>query len=485
MTLELDTPIGDPDLLGRVFKQLIDGRLVEGASSQPVIDPATGQAIAAAPVADEVQADEACRAAARAFQTWQHTTVEERSQVLHRLAQRIEERRAELARIITLENGKPASWAEGDVDSAVLWMRYIAGLRLDPEVLRDDQESRVTVYRKPLGVVLAIVPWNFPFFQAIYKLAPALLAGNTIVIKPSPTTPLNAMLIGELVQDLVPAGVVNVIGDAGSLGSFLTAHADVDKVSFTGSTAVGRKVMASGAQTLKRVVLELGGNDGAIVLQDADIPTVAEKVFQWAFWNSGQVCINIKRIFVHASQYDEFCEQFARLATTARVGHGLDPATEYGPVQNLGQLQVAREALAIAARDGNVIAGGHVYDGPGYFVQLTVVRDIDDTSPLVADETFAPVRAILKYDDVDEAVERVNATTYGLGNSVWGNDVAQATSVAKRLESGTVWVNTHSAVLPDVPFGGRKQSGIGVEFGIEGLLEFTDSSVLHVVKEGD
>ncbi|MFD9668350.1 aldehyde dehydrogenase family protein [Rhodococcus sp. NPDC059968] len=483
--LELDTSVALVDLSDRAFKQLIDGKLVEGASSQPVIDPATGEAIATAPVADETQADQAYRAAARAFRDWQHTTVEERSRCLHQLAQRIEERRAEISRIITLETGKPAASADGDVDSALVWMRHIADLRLDPEVVRDDEESRIEIHRKPIGVVLGIIPWNFPFFQTIYKVAPALLAGNTIVIKPAPTTPLNAMLIGELLQDLVPAGVVNVVGDGGDLGPYLTAHKEVDKISFTGSSAAGRKVMASSAETLKRVVLELGGNDGAVVLDDVDVPTVAKGIFQWAFWNTGQVCINIKRIFVHASQYDEFCDEFARLAIDAKVGHGLDPETEYGPVQNAKQFEAAKTALDLAARDGKVIAGGEVFDAPGYFVQLTVVRDIDHASPLVSEETFAPVRAILKYDDLDEVIDRVNGTEFGLGNSVWGTDVERATAVAQRLESGTVWVNTHCAVLPDVPFGGRKQSGIGVEFGMEGLLEFTDTSVIHIVKKSD
>ncbi|MFF2027096.1 aldehyde dehydrogenase family protein [Streptomyces sp. NPDC058171] len=482
---QLDTSVARVDLSDQTFKQLIDGQLVEGATSQPVRDPATGEVIATAPVADEKQADDAYLGAARAFGEWQNTTVEERSRILHQLAQRIEARREEISRIITLETGKPAASADGDVDSALIWMRHIADLRLDPEVVRDDEDSRIEIHRKPIGVVLGIIPWNFPFFQTIYKVAPALLAGNTIVIKPAPTTPLNAMLIGEMLQDLVPAGVVNVVGDGGDLGPYLTAHKKVDKISFTGSTVAGRKVMASSAETLKRVVLELGGNDGAVVLDDADVSKVAKGIFEWAFWNSGQVCINIKRIFVHASQYDEFCDEFARLATDAKVGHGLDPDTEYGPVQNPKQLEAAKKALEIAARDGKIIAGGDVFDTPGYFVQLTVVRDIDHASPLVAEETFAPVRAILKYDDLDEVIEQVNGTEYGLGNSVWGTDVERATRVAQRLESGTVWVNTHCAVLPDGPFGGRKQSGLGVEFGMEGLLEFTDTSVLHIVKKSD
>jgi acyl-CoA reductase-like NAD-dependent aldehyde dehydrogenase len=482
MTLQMDPVETKVDLHDRTFKQLIDGQLLDGAFSQPVIDPATGEAFATSPVANETQANQAVLAAARAYVDWQKTTHEERTQVLEQIAVRIEGRRSEIAQIITLENGKPIAAAQGDVDAAVTWLRYFNSLRLDPEVLREDDESRIEVHRKPLGVVLAIVPWNFPFFQTIYKLAPALLAGNTIVIKPAPTTPLNAMLVAEIVHDLVPAGVVNIVGDGGDIGPFLSAHEAVAKVSFTGSIAAGRKVMASGADTLKRVVLELGGNDAAVVLDDADIPTVALGIFQNAFWNTGQVCINIKRIFVHDSQYDDFCAELARLAEGAKVGPGLNPDNEFGPMQNARQLQAAKDALDMAARDGKIIAGGNVIEGPGYFVELTVVRDIDETSSLVAEETFAPVRGVMRYDDLDEVVERANRTDYGLGNSVWGSDVERAAAVARRLESGTVWVNTHCAVAPDVPFGGRKQSGLGVEFGIDGLLEFTDSSVIHIAK---
>ncbi|MBT8163262.1 MULTISPECIES: aldehyde dehydrogenase family protein [Arthrobacter] len=484
MTLQTDPALTTIDLSTRTFKQLIDGQLLEGASSQSVIDPATGEAFAVAPVADEQQANEACLAAARAYIGWQKTAYSDRTHILEQIAVRIEERRQEIAEIITLENGKPIAEAEGDVDAAVTWLRYFNSLRLDPEVLREDEESRIEVHRKPLGVVLGIIPWNFPFFQTIYKLAPALLAGNTIVLKPAPTTPLNAMIVAEIVHDLVPAGVVNVVGDGGEIGPYLSAHPSIAKVSFTGSTTVGKKVLASG-DTVKRVVLELGGNDAAVVLADADIPAVAKGIFEKAFWNTGQVCINIKRIYVHASQYEEFCSELARHAAKAKIGPGMNRDNEFGPLQNARQLQAAKAALDTAARDGKIIAGGNVIDGPGYFVELTVVRDIDESSPLVSEETFAPIRSVLKYEDIDEVIERANRTDYGLGNSVWGSDVERATTVARQLESGTVWVNTHSAVAPDVPFGGRKQSGLGVEFGIEGLLEFTDSSIIHIAKRAN
>jgi aldehyde dehydrogenase (NAD+) len=259
----------------------------------------------------------------------------------------------------------------------------------------------------------------------------------------------------------------------------------VRKVSFTGSTAVGKAVMAASSETMKRVTLELGGNDAAIVMDDADIPTVARGIFDWAFHNCGQVCINIKRIYAPASIHDAFCEEMAELARSTKVGPGIDPETEMGPIQNAKQFEAVKALLRGAHRDGEVISGGEVIDGPGYFVQPTLVRDISDDSSLVRQETFGPIRSILRYDDLEDAIERANATPYGLGNSVWGTDVERAAAVAARLESGTAWVNTHFALSPDVPFGGRKESGLGVEFGLDGVNEFTDIQVVNVAKSAN
>lgn len=470
------------NLLGRQFRQLIAGELVDGATTQPVIDPATEEVIASAPVADLAQAEQAVSAATKAFRSWSVTPVEDRANVVRAIADAIEERREELATLITLETGKPIETARGDVDLSLTWARETAGFRFEPDVIRDNDEERIEIHHRPLGVVAAIVPWNFPLFQTIYKLAPALMAGDSIVIKPSPTTPLNAMVLAEIIQPLVPAGVVSILGDAGQVGPFLTAHPDVAKVSFTGSTAAGRKVMESGAATLKKVVLELGGNDAAIVMPDAHVPTVAEGIFFWAFMNTGQVCINIKRIFVPSSLYEEFAAEFARLARNVKLGPGIDPNTELGPIQNARQYEQVKAYLEQAKRDGNVIAGGGVIDGPGYFVQPTVVRDISDDNSLIREETFGPIRSLLRYEDIDEVVARANNTMYGLGNSVWGTDVDDAATVAARLESGTVWVNTHFALSPDVPFGGWKQSGIGAEFGRDGNLEFARRQVINVKK---
>lgn len=466
----------------RPYAMLLGGKLVAGASSIPVVDPATEEVVAHAPAADAGQLEQAIAAAKAAFSEWRLVAPAERAALILRMADAIEARREEIARVITLEVGKPIGAARADVDLALMWARQVAKVEIKPEVLQDDAQAYIEVQHKPIGVVAAIIPWNFPFFQTVYKLVPALLTGNTVVIKPAPTSPLNAMLLGEILHDIVPPGVVNIVGDDGSLGPLLSSHADIGKVSFTGSTAAGRQVMASGAATLKRIVLELGGNDAAIVLGDADVESVAKGIFTWAFMNSGQVCINIKRIYVPDALYEAFCDAFSRLAKAAVVGHGLDERTEFGPIQNRRQYETVLRALELAKRDGTVIAGGAPLAGKGYFVPPTVVRDIDESSPLVREETFGPIRSILRYSSLDDAVRRANDTPYGLGNSVWGQDIEQATRVAAQLESGTTWVNTHFALAPNVPFGGRKQSGLGVEFGLEGIHEFTDRHVIHVAR---
>jgi len=467
-----------------VYTMLIGGQQVAGASTMPVIDPATEQVIGHAPVADEAQLNQAVEAAKTAFISWRQTTHAERVRIVQRIADAVEARREEIARTITLEVGKPIAAARADVDLALQWAREVVQVELAPEIIQDDAEAYVEVRRKPIGVVACIIPWNFPFFQTMYKLVPALLTGNTIIIKPAPTTPLNAMLLGEIVEPLVPPGVVNIIGDDGRIGAPLTRHPDIGKVSFTGSTATGRLVMASGAPTLKRIVLELGGNDAAVVLEDADVDQVAAQIFAWAYMNSGQVCINIKRIYVPDALYDRFCDAFAALANAAVVGHGLDETTQYGPIQNQRQYERVLACLELAKHDGRVIAGGQALPGPGYFVQPTVVRDIAESSRLVREETFGPIRSIMQYSSIEEVIERVNDTPYGLGNSVWGKDLDKATVIAGRLESGTTWVNTHFALAPGVPFGGRKQSGLGVEFGLDGLHEFTDRHVIHIARAG-
>lgn len=462
----------------REYRMLINGDLVVGESTSAVSDPASGYLVGNAPVPSPAQVDEAVAAAVAAFPTWSATPVEDRASVVLGLADSIEARSEEVARLITLEQGKTIAESRGEVAEAVAYGRWFATWRPKEQVLRDDAKFFAVERRRPLGVVAAIVPWNFPFHQAFYKIAPALMTGNTVVLKPAPTTPLNAMWLGELIADLVPGGVVNVVGDAGETGPLLTSHPGVSKVAFTGSTAVGKAVMRGAADTLKRLTLELGGNDPLIVLDDVDVQMTAKRVFGIAFNNAGQVCISAKRIFVQESIYDDFCNALGEIATNAAVGHGLDEGSRIGPVQNAKQFAAAKDALAQAAADGTIVAGGNALEGAGYFIEPTVVRDIADDSPVVREETFAPIRSVLRFHAVDEVVLRANATSYGLGGSVWSSDIDRAEAVAEQLDSGTVWINQHQVVLCDVPFGGSKESGLGYEFGEAGVLEYTARQVI-------
>ena len=349
-------------------------------------------------------------------------------------------------------------------------------------MLKEDATQKVVRQHKPLGVVAAITPWNFPVLLLMIKVAPALLAGNTVVAKPAPTTPLTTLKFGELCARILPAGVVNVIVDQNDLGTALTGHPDVAKVAFTGSTATGKKVMASAAGTLKRLTLELGGNDAAIVLEDADPKEVAPKIYAAAMFNAGQACIAIKRLYVHDSIYDAVCDELGRLARETVVGDGLEPGTQMGPLQNEAQFEKVKGFLEDARQNGKIVAGGEVLEREGYFVQPTIVRDIPDNARLVREEQFGPVLPVLRYSDIDDVIARANDTEFGLGGSVWSSDRDRAFGVAARINSGTVWVNKHLDVGPDTPFAGAKQSGIGAELGQEGLEEFTQATIINMAK---
>jgi acyl-CoA reductase-like NAD-dependent aldehyde dehydrogenase len=337
---------------------------------------------------------------------------------------------------------------------------------------------------RPLGVVGAIVPWNFPLLLMAFKLPPALLTGNTVVLKPAATTPLATLLFGEIVQTIFPAGVVNVIADENDLGAAMSCHPGIDKISFTGSTGTGRRVMANAAPTLKRLTLELGGNDPAIVLDDADPKQVAPKLFDAAFANSGQVCVAIKRLYVHDAIYDEICDELAALAKRAIIGNGLAQGTQFGPLQNKAQFDLVCELIEDARVHGAVIAGGEVAEGPGYFIHPTIVRDISDGTRLVDEEQFGPVLPVIRYSDTQAMIARANSSPFGLGASVWSSDPDRAYAVANEINAGTVWVNKHMDLAPTIPFGGVKQSGLGLELGDDGLKEFTQLRVINVAATG-
>ncbi|MET1026764.1 MAG: aldehyde dehydrogenase family protein [Dongiaceae bacterium] len=464
------------------FKLLIDGKLVSGAATLNVINPATEEVRAAAPRADRAQLDQAVAAAKAAFPAWSAMPIRQRGALLAKLADEMEAQQNDFARLLTEEQGKPLAHATGEVIGTIAMMRYFAAVDMPLKVLKDDATQKIVQHHTPLGVVAAITPWNYPMILLIIKVAPALITGNTVVAKPAPTTPLTTLKFGELCARILPAGVVNIIVDQNDLGSALTGHPDVAKVSFTGSTVTGKKVMESVAGTLKRLTLELGGNDAAIVLDDVDPKEVAPKLFAGATTNSGQVCLAIKRLYVHDSQYDEMCEELGRLAREAVVDDGMKQGTQMGPLQNKAQFEKVKGFLADAKKSGKIVAGGDVIDRKGYFVQPTIVRDIGDDARLVREEQFGPVLPVLRYSNIDDAIARANDTDYGLGGTVWGKDLDRAFAVAGKIDSGVVWVNKHLDMQPDVPFTGAKQSGLGAELGQEGLAEFTQAKIINMAK---
>lgn len=461
---------------------VIDGRKLAGdRGTLPVIDPALGEAFAECPNASPAQLDEAVAAAGRAFEQWQHSTCAERRALLEAIAARIEQNAPELAEIIVREQGKPLALAHMEVGGAVAWTRATAALELPVELIEDRPGKRIELHRRPLGVVGSITPWNWPLMIAVWHIMPALRAGNAVVIKPSELTPLNTLRLVELIDEVAPPGLVNAVAGGGALGREISGHPGIQKIVFTGSTRTGQDIMRNAADTLKRLTLELGGNDAGIVLPGTDIGAIAEGVFGSAFLNMGQTCAALKRLYVHESQYEDMCRHLVAIAARQKVGNGLDEGTSFGPIQNRDQFERVCELVEDARAAGaRVLCGGEPLPGKGYFYPPTLVADIADGTRLVDEEQFGPVLPVIRYRDVDEAVRLANASTNGLGGSVWSGDPEAARAVANRLECGTVWINGHAEVLPHCPFGGCKMSGFGVEFGLEGLLEYTRPQLLNI-----
>lgn len=459
---------------------LIDGALVAGDGTLKVIDPSRDVPFFTVARASSAQAEQAIQAACAAFPAWAALPHGERQTSLVRMADVIAANADRLARALTREQGKPLAEAQGEIAWAEAYVRHYATLEIPGRTIRDDSENRTIVRHVPLGVVVGIVAWNFPLLLACWKIAPAVLAGNSVILKPAPTTPVATLMLGALCRDIFPAGVVNIIVDDNDLGPFLTSHPDVAKVSFTGSTATGRRIMANAADTLKRLTLELGGNDPAIVLDDVDVPMVARRIFDAAFLNCGQVCLAIKRVYVHASVHEALCAELARLAQDAVVGDGLEQGTTIGPIHNKAQYEKVLAFLERARADGSVIAGGEMLGGAGYFLSPAIVRDVTDGNQIVDEEQFGPILPIVRFENVEDVIGSINASPHGLGGSVWSSDIERAVALAERVETGTIWVNQHLAIGPHIPMAGFRQSGLGVEQAMEGLQEFTQLQVINI-----
>lgn len=445
------------------FYHLIDGKLETSEASFPVINPATEESFAICPRATKDQLDRAVAAARRAQKEWRKKSFEERREVLHRFADKMQASADILAPILVREQGKPLADARAEIIRSGASVKEICSVKIEPDLMRDDERGRIELHYRPLGVIGGITPWNVPIVLAAPKLASALYTGNAFILKPSPYTPLTTLKMGELIKDIFPAGLVAVIAGGDEFGQWMTEHPGIDKVSFTGSVPTGKRVVESAAKGMKRVTLELGGNDAAIVLPDADPKEIAPRLFTAAFALSGQVCMAIKRLYVHESIYEDMVGEMTKIAEKAKFGEGFEEGVQYGPIQNKMQYDKVLGILEDTKKlpDVRITTGGHALNRKGYFVAPTIVADIKEGTRLVDEEPFGPVLPILSYKNVDDVVERANNSRFGLGGSVWTKNIEKGNEIASQLEAGVVWVNHHVGLSREFPFGGAKESGLG------------------------
>ncbi|POH75280.1 aldehyde dehydrogenase family protein [Arthrobacter glacialis] len=441
--------------------------------TRTMLDPATGEIVGEAPVHTVEDLERAIASATAAQPAWAALGHEARSAVLLKAADAVDRSAEELARLLSREQGKPLNGpnARFEVGACAAWLRATAATELAAETVVDDGATHAQIHYRPIGVVGAIGPWNWPMMITIWQIAPALRMGNAVVVKPSEYTPLSVLALVHVLNQELPEGLLSAVSGGRDVGARLAEHPAIGKIMFTGSTATGKAIIKSSAGTVKRLTLELGGNDAGIVLPDADPKAIAENLFWGAFINTGQTCAALKRLYVHEDIYDAVCEELTAVAAAMPMGVGLDENNMLGPLQNKAQLDIVARLVEAAKDSGaRVLLGGNPETGqPGYFYPTTLVADIENNNPLVAEEQFGPALPIIRYSSVDEAVAMANGLDVGLGASVWSADLDAARSVAARLQAGTVWINSHGGVDPRIPFGGAKQSGYGLEFGVEGL----------------
>ena len=463
------------------FSMTIDGKPVASKASFDIINPATGDMVAQCPNATLADLDNAVAAAKAAFPAWSALPDAERQAICAALAGKLGEAAESIAQTLTMEQGKPLGGmgSRFELGAAQAWAGYTAGLSLPVKVLQDNEEAHIELHRKPIGVVGSITPWNWPVMIAIWHILPALRAGNTVVIKPSPYTPLSTLQAVEVMNQALPPGVLNVVTSddkLANIGAAMASHPDIRKIVFTGSCGTGEKIMQSAAVTMKRLTLEMGGNDAGIVLPDCDPKAIAEGLFWGAFINNGQTCAAMKRLYVHDSIHDAVCDALVDYARNIPMGNGMDEANLLGPINNQMQFDKVARLVRDGAEHGKVLLGGA--PGEGLFFPITLISDLSYDAPLVVEEQFGPALPILRYTDLEEAIAAANDSDNGLGGSVWSKDIEKAKQIALRMECGSVWINKHGAIQPNAPFGGVKRSSLGVEFGEEGLFENTDIQVV-------
>lgn len=473
------------ELAAQTFPMVMNNRPTETGQWRKVYDPADGDMIGLAPIGSTQELDHAVASAREAFATWSVTPDEERKAACVRMSEALTKHSEELANLLSQEQGKPLKGlnAEFEIGGCAAWMGYAASLELPVKVLQDDEAALVEQHQVPIGVIGSITPWNWPLLIATWHIAPAIRAGNTVVIKPSPYTTLSTLRMIEIIARELPDGVLNVVSDGEGVGPAMAAHEDIDKIIFTGSTATGKSIMQAAAPTLKKVTLELGGNDAGIVLPDCDPKAIAEGLFWGAFINNGQTCAALKRLYVHDDIYDAVCDALVEVAGQVPMGHGRSEENLLGPIQNAMQLEVVERLSDQAREDGaRILTGGDRGDMGGFFYPITLIADATDNMACVKEEQFGPLLPIIRYSDVDEVVNKANALDVDLAASVWSPDLDSARAVADRLVAGTVYINKHGEVAPHIPFGGARWSSVGVEFGQEGLLACTSIKIYNIAK---
>jgi acyl-CoA reductase-like NAD-dependent aldehyde dehydrogenase len=469
----------------RDYAMTINGESKRAPATFDVFNPATREVIAKAPDASKAQLDEAVAAARNALPAWSATHLSQRQKLLVAMAESIEQHSEELMQLLTREQGKPRAGAEWEIGGSAIWLRELAKQSLEDEVIEDTPQRRVITRFTPIGLAGAITPWNFPILLAVWKIAPALLTGNCIIVKPSPYTPLCTLKLGELCRKILPPGVFSVVSGGDGLGKWMTSHPGIDKISFTGHTETGKHVMRSAADNLKRITLELGGNDPAIVLPDVDAKAIAAQLFWAAFQNNAQFCNSTKRLYVHEKVYDEVLTELVAYARTVKVGDGAEPNTQLGPIQNEPQYRKVLEYFEDCTKNGYRFAIGGQVDGKakGWFIPVTLVDNPPEQSRIVAEEPFGPILPVLKWKEEDDVVRRANDTRYGLGASVWGRDLTAVQRIGAQLHAGTVWLNEVHQYSPYQAFGEHKESGLGCENSLHGLVEYTNWQTIMLNKQ--
>ena len=461
---------------------MINGECVQGnAEYISVINPANEMEVIRVASATIQQVEDTIHAAKHAFSSWKNIADDFVNDAFTKILLDLRKEKDEIAQLITLEQGKTFAMAKFEVEAGISWIEYLIQLEVPIETIHDPSGKTIKVYNRPLGIIASITPWNWPFMIAIWHIFPALKTKNCVVNKPSEYTPLSTIKLVEIINRYLPKGVCSIVLGAGTIGKVLSEHSDISKVTFTGSTRTGQAILSHSVNTLKSVVLELGGNDVGIVLNDVDVSDIAEKIFNSAFLNAGQTCAALKRLYVHEDIFDELCLALRQIANQQVLGDGMLEATTFGPVQNKMQYDKVHALIHDALKNGGkIITPNRDIPTQGYFIAPTLITDVQEGIAIVDEEQFGPVLPIVKFTAIDDVIQRTNNTCYGLGGSVWSTDLEKAQQIANRMETGTVWINSHADLSPAAVFGGWKHSGLGYSFGLEGLLLFTHKQAIHI-----